>query len=566
MVAKILAPLITSVLVVFLVVSTAVAWRFGFHPALGEPLAGNFYPPLAAWEWWQAWGHDPAYRPKFFQGLGLALIPVGAGITAAVSQVFKGGGLGHNRRQRDDRDDAGLGKPAGLLKSGHIADEGDGVVLGQAGRKILRDHSDGHVLIQGASRSGKGTTHVVTTLLTHSGSMLVLDTKGELARITARRRAVFGDVVIWNPAEPRTCGFNPLRELRGDRYRIADCRSAALMLTHTGHSRSGEDGFWELAAADLITALLVQACETGEATLERLWNLLKSAINGQFPEAANGFVQEELDSYAALESRLRSSLNKTMEASLSFLSDPLVHHATGPSQIRSGDLQAAKAPLTIYLSIPLKEMDRLRPLMRLALQMLIKPLLHDEVRVADGREKKRPVLLMLDEFPRLGHMDFIQSDLAVCAGYGVRAALVAQDERDMQRIYGDSQSITTNCTTQCVIPSFSPTLGTVRGWAGEQVVSYGSRQRQPGKLMLPSSGESETRASVLNEREMMRRGKKEVLIFTSGQPPTWLNKIRYWEHPVMGHQGDRIEWEDEDTPTDQVRDSPNMAKPVEPVA
>ncbi|WGF90987.1 type IV secretory system conjugative DNA transfer family protein [Marinivivus vitaminiproducens] len=536
MAAKILAPLITSILVVFLAASTAIAWRFGFHPALGEPLAGKFYPPLAAWSWWNAWGYQPAYRPQFLQGLALALLPVGAGITAAASQIFKGGGLGHNRRQRDERDDAGLGKPADLFKTERIQTEGYGVVLGRVGNRLLRDQGKGHVLIQGASRSGKGSTFVVPTLVTHGGSMLVLDMKGELADITGRRREQFGPSFVWNPMDPETVRYNPLLELRGldDPSELrAECEKLSLLLMRVGDSANAE-AFWNKAGSELITGLLVHVCEVGTPTFGHMWRLLEDVMAGKRPKSMSAFVRRRIDQYARMEYRLRSSLDKTLTTALSFLSEPLVQQATSDSDLRGSDLQGGVNPVTLFLVVPLDHAERLYPLTRVVLQMLIKPLLYHEVVLADGRKKQHDVLLMLDEFPRLGHMEFIQKDLATCAGYGVRAVLIAQDEEDLLRIYGDHQSLISNCQTKCLIPSYSAsTLATARALGGEQLVAYGSRQRQPGKLMLPSWGESESRASVLNEREMLRRGKSEVLIFAQPAPPTWLHKIEYWQQPGL---------------------------------
>ena len=43
-----------------------------------------------------------------------------------------------------------------LLRSGYIRGRGDGAVLGWLGHTVLRDHGDGHVLILGLARSGKG--------------------------------------------------------------------------------------------------------------------------------------------------------------------------------------------------------------------------------------------------------------------------------------------------------------------------------------------------------------------------------------------------------------------------
>ena len=94
--------------------------------------------------------------------------------------------------------------------------------------------------------------------------------------------------------------------------------------------------------------------------------------------------------------------------------------------------------------------------------------------------------------------------------------------------YGANQSITANCSTICSIPGFShESLETLTRWGGERVQVTASKQRQVGVFRSPSLGEMEGRVSVLNPRELLRRGQEEVLVFTAGCAPTWLRKVRY---------------------------------------
>ncbi len=199
------------------------------------------------------------------------------------------------------------------------------------------------------------------------------------------------------------------------------------------------------------------------------------------------------------------------------------------SDVRASDLQADLDPLTVFLSIPVAHGSRLRPLTQLVLQALLMPLMQDLHRTADGRAKRRTVLALMDEFPQLGRIDVLENGLAVCAGYGVRAALVCQDEDQIRSIYGARQSITANCATLCVIPGFSgQSLETVARWGGEHTVAHAGKQRSLGLRNTPSLSESETRMNVLNIRDMIRRAKNEVLVFTAGCPPTYLAKVRYY--------------------------------------
>ena len=507
-----------------LAASSIVAWKFGHAWQLGRPLWGPFYHPLDVVAWAQAWGTLPGYRQPLLQALSvvlvLAVLPV-----AAVRLIELHGPLRVGQRPKDD----GLGKPGDLLRSGHIRTHGDGVVLGRLGRQVLRDDGDGHVLILGPARSGKGTGHVVPTLLGHAGSILVFDPKHELAAITARRRAAFGPVYIFNPTATHSARFNPLLELRQGAHLVGDCQMAAHMLTHMGET-TRHDPFWDDAAAALLAGILVHVGTGPRHSLAEVWRIAQDIKADLVPAASHPFAARTFAGHAALEDRVRSSINETLLTRVAFLADPVLQAATSASDFRARDLQAADRPVTVFLSIPAAHGRRLRPLTRLMLQSLLAPLTHDIHRTADGHLKRRPVLALLDEFPQLGRMDVLEHGIAVCAGYGVRVAMVCQDEDQIRSAYGPNQSLTANCSTICVIPGFSGhSLQTVARWGGDHAVAHAAKQLPQGWRGTASESESEARIPVLNPRDMLRRGREEVLVFTLGCAPVWLPKATYFK-------------------------------------
>jgi type IV secretion system protein VirD4 len=52
---------------------------------------------------------------------------------------------------------------------------------------------------------------------------------------------------------------------------------------------------------------------------------------------------------------------------------------------------------------------------------------------------------MLDEFPALGRLDFFESALAFMAGYGLKSFLIAQSLNQIEKAYGQNNSILNNC-------------------------------------------------------------------------------------------------------------------------
>lgn len=528
--------LLAGLLLAATLASTCVAVAFGSPAELGEPLVGPVHAPWRVVAWWRAWGAVPPYRATFQAALLAAgLIALAPLFLVRLLHVY-------GKLRLSDRDRGrGLGDARALRRFGAARTSGPGVVIGRAGRfgPVLRDPGDGHVLIMGPARSGKGAGHVVPTLLVHAGSVLAVDPKRELHAITGRRRRELGPVFVVDPTAAASARLNPLLEIRtgsDGRPSIGDCQNMAEMIARSGHVATGKDEVWDDATADLATTLLHHVRASGAPTLAHLNRLVVAIKAGRYPKAASDYVGTNLDAHRRLHDKVRDSVNFTLRTRLAFLDDPLVHATTAASDFRPGDLMAASSPVTLFLSVPSDQRRRLRPLTRLLLQSLWAPLTHDIGRVADGRAKLRPCLALIDEFPQLGRMDVLEHGIADCAGYGLRVALVCQDIDQINAAYGTNQSITANCSTVCAIPGFSGHgLATMTKWAGEQAVAHASRQLGAGWRGSASMSDSEARIAVLNPRDMLARGTDEVLVFARGVAPTWLRQVRYWkDRPFRG--------------------------------
>ena len=119
-----------------------------------------------------------------------------------------------------------------------------GHILGRFGRQILRVNDERHHLVIGPTRSGKGAGYVIPNALTHEGSMIVTDLKGEIFRSTAGYRKSKGNqVFLFAPGSARTHRYNPLdfiRPDRGDRTTdIQNIAASSFRKTPSPRTRSG---------------------------------------------------------------------------------------------------------------------------------------------------------------------------------------------------------------------------------------------------------------------------------------------------------------------------------------
>lgn len=66
--------------------------------------------------------------------------------------------------------------------------------------------------------------------------------------------------------------------------------------------------------------------------------------------------------------------------------------------------------------------------------------------ICTAKDRRHRVLMLLDEFPALGRLDFFRSALAFMAGYGIKSFLIAQSpETRSRRPMGPNNSILDNC-------------------------------------------------------------------------------------------------------------------------
>jgi hypothetical protein len=108
---------------------------------------------------------------------------------------------------------------------------GEGLLIGRdadTGR-LLRYDGPAHLITLAPTRAGKGVGTIVPNLLTANRSVLVIDPKGENARITAQARRKFGAVHVLDPFGVTGlpgAAYNPLDRLTPDSLDLGEDAAA----------------------------------------------------------------------------------------------------------------------------------------------------------------------------------------------------------------------------------------------------------------------------------------------------------------------------------------------------
>jgi type IV secretion system protein VirD4 len=158
--------------------------------------------------------------------------------------------------------------------------------------------------------------------------------------------------------------------------------------------------------------------------------------------------------------RAREEAGSVLSTTKSFLSlyrDPVVRGNISDSHFRIADLMHHADPVSLYIVTRPTDKARLRPLIRILLNMIVR-LLAGRIEFEQGRPKpayRHRLLMMLDELPSLGKLEILQESLAFLAGYGIKCYLVCQDITQLKSPitgYGQDESITSNCHIQNAFP------------------------------------------------------------------------------------------------------------------
>jgi type IV secretion system protein VirD4 len=211
--------------------------------------------------------------------------------------------------------------------------------------------------------------------------------------------------------------------------------------------------------------------------------------------------------------------------------DPIVAANTSVSDWRIADLMSTDRPVSLYLVVPPSDISRTRPLVRLILNQIARRL--TETLPVNGTATHRQLLLMLDEFPALGRLDFFETSLAFLAGYGVRAFLVAQSLHQIDRAYGANHAILDNCHVRV---AFAPNDERTAKRLSDALGTATELKRQKnlsGKrfsVFLPhvSLAEQETPRPLLTAGEILQLPQDEALVLVSGVPPIRARKLKYY--------------------------------------
>jgi type IV secretion system protein VirD4 len=556
----------------------------GYDPGwVGEPFytlrIGNFayplYQPFAIFYWVLIYFKRTEIHPYLYAAFKIAgytslsailfyFIVEFIIIKNAVNKIFGTARWGNKK----DLEKAGLLQKKGGMILGQLAGANvysaydqikDSVILHlkKADDKIIQSGIY-NTLLSAPTRSGKGVSSVVPTLLSYPNSVIVLDFKGENFDLTSGFRSKFGKVYRWEPTGEKGHHFNPMMEIRPGEDAYSDANLIADILTTPAsgggnatseHFQTGAKDFltgvilhclcsdWKYKSLPGCRKFLALSDPTDSNNKKYIYDVMLNSEHGD-PIIHQAIVE------AATAQRNRpddegGSMLSTVNNALAVFADPKIERNTMNSEFYINEFEETTVPISLYLTIQYSDVQRIAPLIRMFVTLFSRRFTGGETS-AQKRKFKVPVLFVLDEFDKLGKMDELEMNMGIHNGFGIHYFLIFQSLNQLTKIYTKDHSFLAHCRNSILYAPGAGELDSaemISKICGKESInrtniSYSGGRAQVGYSNKNVSSQDQER-NLINADEIIKLPLDQFILICQGLPPYLGKKNVYYEDQVF---------------------------------
>src|SRR5215211_523600 len=398
----------------------------------------------------------------------------------------------------------------------------------------------GNILVDALTRGGKGLL-AISQILTFTGSVVVLDIKGELYEATANYRKTLGPAFVIDPEAVRN-QFDPLYGRVTERQLYA---AAKYLLDEAGE----RDPTFIQRGMKMVTQLFLAAREENRQAGNERYRLLPYA--GQLMNLPINQVAAHLRSVNPLratrflsalydpekdydEKRFLTACWETATSRLyPILSEDILRCFDG-SDFTAEGLMTSQTPITVYLRVPEADLKALAPVVRLVSQTII----HDGITTYDKRPGRTaaqkgcyPLLLLLDEAGRVKIPDLDEYATTV-VGRHISLWVAIQSIKQLE-VYGEAnaETLLDNMDTQIFYRQKRSTARYLEVELGRRsAYSHSQSTREGGH---ETQGMAEQGVPVMTANQIKQMDDWDILVFHHNLPPFRARRMNWLEHPTL---------------------------------
>lgn len=352
--------------------------------------------------------------------------------------------------------------------------------------------SQEHLAVIAPTRMGKTVGVILPNCHHYLGSMIAVDVKGELTKISARhRQEVLGhDVHVIDPMSITgfpSSGIDPLSYI-DQKDPGFGCNKLASILMPVP---LGRDPYWSEEAQFLMSAFLGHivtdsSLHENARQIGMLRDLimdpdLRDRALSNMQDSPHRFIREGYQAYVELETNAEKQLSGVrggMRTATQFLQEDRLRGclANGSCDLR----QFKSRYMSIYLACPVELISQYPTFTRLILELLLDTLSKDDT------EAKFNAVMLVDEFSNLGKMDVLVHSLTIAGSLGIRIVIVTQDLGRLYDIYGKDKTTTIldNCKAKAWIAPSGHSVNELSSALGKTTVTVEEYTQYEGSVPL----------------------------------------------------------------------------------
>jgi type IV secretion system protein VirD4 len=438
----------------------------------------------------------------------------------------------------------------------------DGLLIGRnphTGR-LLRYDGPAHLLTLAPTRAGKGVGTVIPNLLMAERPVLVIDPKGENARIAGDARRRFGTVHVLDPFEVTgmtSAAYNPLDRLSPDSLDLGeDTTSLADALVMDPPDQVSEAHWNEEAKAILGGLIMFCVCHEEPdrrslATVREYLTLPPDRLRAllelmQESDAAHGLIARAANRFLGKADREAASVLSNAQRHTHFLDSPRIAKCMARSDFHFSELRHGMT--SVFLVLPPNRLDAYSRWLRLLVSQALQDIARDaeaaqtpgmalnsalsasEARYP-GKQALPPALFLLDEFAALGRLESVERAMGLMAGYGLQLWPILQDMSQLNALYGKrAGTFVANAGVQQVFGvNDLETAQWLSKMIGQETTGYQTQSYKPGDAL--SMTKNVTGRDLLTPDEIMQVHPDNQLLRVQGRPTAIARKLRYYADP-----------------------------------
>ena len=414
--------------------------------------------------------------------------------------------------------------------------------------RLLRYDGPAHLITLAPTRAGKGVGTVIPNLLAAKRSVLVIDPKGENARIAGEARRRFGTVHVLDPFEVSghpSSAYNPLDRLTPDSLDLGeDAASLTEALVMDPPGQVTEAHWNEEAKASLGGLVMFCVCHEDRerrslATVREYLTLPPEKLRAllelmQDSDEAGGLIARAANRFLGKADREAASVLSNAQRHTHFLDSPRIAKCLARSDFAFSDLR--QRITSVFLVLPPNRMDAYSRWLRLLVSQALQDIARDAERpqsASEGQSErlKAPALFLLDEFAALGRLEAVERAMGLMAGYGLQLWPILQDMSQLKDLYGErAGTFIANAGVQQVfgVNDFE-TAKWLSQMIGQETAGFQTDSFKPGDG--PSFSNNLTGRDLLTPDEIMQLPPDRQLLRVQGQATAIAQKLRYYVDP-----------------------------------